>query len=44
MFEGFRQLDVQTNLVRSVALPCGHYTAEQAPDETYRKLHGFFRN
>ena len=33
-----------TNLVRCVALPCGHYPAEQAPDETYRELHGFFGN
>jgi haloacetate dehalogenase len=30
------------NLVRCVALPCGHYPAEQAPDETYAELHGFF--
>ena len=32
------------NLVRCVALPCGHYPAEQAPEETYRELHGFFGN
>lgn len=31
-----------TNLVRCVALPCGHYPAEQAPDETYAELRGFF--
>ena len=31
-----------TDLVRCVALPCGHYPAEQAPDETYRELHEFF--
>jgi haloacetate dehalogenase len=31
-----------SNLVRCVALPCGHYPAEQAPDETYAELRGFF--
>ena len=31
-----------TNLVRCTALPCGHYPAEQAPDETYRELRAFF--
>ena len=31
-----------TNLVRCVALPCGHHPAEQAPDETYAELLGFF--
>jgi haloacetate dehalogenase len=31
-----------TNLIRCVALPCGHYPAEQAPDETYAELLGFF--
>jgi haloacetate dehalogenase len=31
-----------TNLARRVALPCGHYPAEQAPDETYAELRGFF--
>ena len=30
------------NLVRCVALPCGHYPAEQAPEETYRELYEFF--
>ena len=24
------------------ALPCGHYLSEEAPEETYRALHGFF--
>ena len=43
MFEGFRQFDIQTKLVRSIALPCGHYPAEHAPDETYRELHCFFK-
>jgi len=31
-----------TDLVRCVALPCGHYPAEQAPEETYEELRGFF--
>jgi haloacetate dehalogenase len=31
-----------TNLVRCVALPCGHYPAEQAPEETYTELQKFF--
>ena len=31
-----------TNLVRCVALPCGHYPAEQAPEETYTELRKFF--
>lgn len=30
------------DLARCVALPCGHYPAEQAPDETYAELRGFF--
>jgi haloacetate dehalogenase len=30
------------NLVRCVALPCGHYPAEQAPEQTYAELHAFF--
>ena len=29
------------NVVRCVALPCGHYPAEQAPDETYAELRAF---
>ena len=31
-----------TDLARCVVLPCGHYPAEQAPDETYAELRGFF--
>jgi hypothetical protein len=31
-----------TNLVGCIALPCGHYPAEQAPDETYENLRDFF--
>jgi len=27
--------------VRGTMLPCGHYPAEQSPDETYRELHAF---
>jgi len=33
-----------TNLVGCVALPCGHYPAEQAPDATYATLVDFFRS
>jgi haloacetate dehalogenase len=29
--------------VRGKMLDCGHYPAEQAPDETYRELRDFFR-
>jgi haloacetate dehalogenase len=29
--------------VRGKMLPCGHYPAEQAPDETYAELREFFR-
>jgi haloacetate dehalogenase len=32
-----------TDLVRCVALPCGHYPAEQAPEETYTELRAFFK-
>ena len=28
--------------VRGKALPCGHYPAEQVPDETYAQLRAFF--
>ena len=31
-----------TDLVGCVALPCGHYPAEQAPDETCARLLDFF--
>ena len=30
--------------VRGKMLPCGHYPAEQVPDETYEALRAFFRN
>jgi haloacetate dehalogenase len=33
-----------TDIVCAVALPCGHYPAEQAPEETYTELHEFFQN
>lgn len=32
-----------SNIVRMTALPCGHYPSEQAPEETYRELHQFFK-
>jgi haloacetate dehalogenase len=32
-----------TDIRRSVALPCGHYLSEEAPEETYRELRDFFR-
>lgn len=32
------------NIVRMQALPCGHYPSEQAPEETYAELRGFFRS
>ena len=31
------------NIVKFCPLPCGHYPAEQAPDDTYRELYDFFR-
>ena len=31
-----------SNIVRMRALPCGHYPAEQAPDEVYEELTKFF--
>jgi haloacetate dehalogenase len=31
-----------SDLVRCVALPCGHYPAEQAPEQTYTELRAFF--
>jgi len=43
---GYEQawLAYTTNLVRCVALPCGHYPAEQAPEATYGELRAFFRS
>ncbi len=32
------------NIVRMQALPSGHYPSEQAPEETYAELRGFFRS
>jgi haloacetate dehalogenase len=29
--------------VQGRVLPCGHYPAEQAPEETYAELRAFFR-
>ncbi|MGH8662254.1 MAG: alpha/beta fold hydrolase [Burkholderiales bacterium] len=31
------------NIVRIRPLPCGHYPAEQVPDEVYEELSGFFK-
>jgi haloacetate dehalogenase len=33
-----------TNIVRIRPLPCGHYPAEQVPDEVYTELSAFFKN
>lgn len=33
-----------TNIVKFCPLPCGHYPAEQVPDQTYNELLGFFRS
>ena len=33
-----------SNIVRFACLPCGHYPSEQAPEETYAELRGFFRS
>jgi hypothetical protein len=30
------------NIVRMRSLQCGHYPAEQVPDEVYEELSGFF--
>ncbi|MGH6943279.1 MAG: alpha/beta fold hydrolase [Geminicoccaceae bacterium] len=32
-----------SNVVRGRRLPCGHYPAEQCPDETYEELIGFLK-
>ena len=34
--------DYATNIRGAVALPCGHYLSEEAPEETYRELRAFF--
>jgi haloacetate dehalogenase len=31
-----------SNIVKFCPLPCGHYPAEQVPDEIYRELHALF--
>jgi haloacetate dehalogenase len=33
-----------SNIVRIRSLPCGHYPAEQVPDEVYNELNTFFRS
>ena len=44
--DGFRRFDIRISdpqvAIHGVALPCGHYPAEQAPDETSAELRGFF--
>ena len=32
-----------TDVVGAKALPCGHYLSEEAPEETYAELRGFFK-
>ena len=32
-----------SNILRIRSLPCGHYPAEQAPDEVFEELHEFFK-
>jgi len=34
--------DYAADIRDAVALPCGHYLSEEAPDETYRELRAFF--
>jgi haloacetate dehalogenase len=34
--------DYAADIRSAAALPCGHYLSEEAPEETYRELHGFF--
>jgi len=34
--------DYCKDIVKMRALPCGHYPAEQAPDDVYAELHAFF--
>jgi haloacetate dehalogenase len=36
--------DYCSNIVNMRALPCGHYPAEQAPDEVYAELYEFFKS
>ena len=43
MFEGFAHERVRTG-VRGHALACGHFLAEEAPDETLAQLTRFFLN
>ena len=35
-------IDYAADIRNAAALPCGHYLSEEAPEETYRELHGFF--
>ncbi len=41
-FEPIEAWRERATQVRGKMLPCGHYPAEQAPEETYRELRQFF--
>ena len=43
LFEPLSDWRAVASDVRGKALQCGHYLAEEAPDETYAELFGFFR-
>ena len=42
MFDPVRDWGTVAAEVRGNALPCGHYLAEEAPEQTTRELHSFF--
>jgi haloacetate dehalogenase len=44
LFNPLADWSAVANDVRGKALPCGHYLAEEAPDETYSELLAFFRD
>ena len=44
LFDPLADWSALANDVRGKALPCGHYLAEEAPDETYAELVPFFRD
>jgi haloacetate dehalogenase len=33
-----------SRITRARGLPCGHYPAEQAPEETFKELLAFFKD
>ncbi len=43
LFDPIADWSAVAHNVRGKALPCGHYLAEEAPDETYSELLAFFR-